>query len=286
MAARAIFGFEGTGSQEWGGTELRRSYVNKIVQQATGDHRFYYLGADNTGSNTQAVITKATSQASRMIDQHGVTEFIVAGYSRGGLMAVAFAQMLKFKEVHNEYQNKKGKITIPAMVLLDPVDRNAYKLQDAKGRNITTGDTIPNNVGFCIRAFRDPAYGSRLYMNNCALWAEKGPNIISAKFPASHSAMGGMPWDAAFFENGDVQAALASGDPAQAQNSLAGTMFCHRSALVRYDTPCSLNEASDKAGAYKVGSWVWKYLRDRSVVPESASFERNLAEIGDAIRTQ
>jgi pimeloyl-ACP methyl ester carboxylesterase len=281
--ARAFFGFDGTGSQNWSQVDLRRSFVHKMVNQAITDHRFYYLGSDDAGGNTENIINRALGRAAGVIDNKGVTEINVAGYSRGGFIAVVFCAALK---------ELFPKVKVPVMTLFDPVDRN-LSVRVSGGKNARSpqqgadGTTITNNVKFVIRAVRDPAYGSRLYMDNCGLWNETGPNIIHNKFSCSHSGAGGLPWDAAFFENGNITQALAAGDPAQAQNKIAalGVTYRGKSRLAIFEKRCSLNEATDRKGSYELGAWVWKYLAKREVVPEGASFSRNLPVLDDMIYT-
>ncbi len=100
---------------------------------------------------------------------------VLAGYSRGAAACIQAARML---------QREAPSLRIDCLALFDAVDRDL--LADVK--------VIPANVKAAYHALRHEGVLSRWYFGNCGLRHEIPDRLRCKRFWATHSALGGMPW--------------------------------------------------------------------------------------------
>lgn len=134
--------------------------------------KVYFRGPTTSGSEVFEIRDDAFQQTIKAYNVARMSGRIpviyLAGYSRGGAIAISVANELE-----------KLDIKVVSLILFDAVDRSG--LQGV--------DIVPNNVGECFHAMRDPKVGSRTYFKNCGT-----TNCHKKYFFGTHGAMGGTPW--------------------------------------------------------------------------------------------
>ena len=250
--SQVIVGVDGTGAQDWGAVDIRRSFVNKVVAQSTIRHKLYLRGPDGSGSISYAISRKAKDWLEKAIAA-GAKSVVFTGYSRGCVIGIDVCAWLK-----KSYPD----VSVYCMALFDAVDRQLFM-----------GGDIPSNVKWCYHAMRLPSTCSRPYMQNCATQKEDNTHLEIERFYASHGGMGGMPWDAANeerFKISDLRLNPFQTDGVlKNQNLIAGVIAPTRAL----DTlaGCKVTLAQDEAGSAAVGKWMWERLARRGILPASAS---------------
>lgn len=171
-----IIGIEGTGSQDWGNLEMRRTFVRRILDQTRLRPASYFIGPNMSGSDGQKIIDGAFQAL--MNGRHN-KPIVLVGYSRGAAYCMKLAEMLA-----NQYTE-----AVDYLVLFDAV---------ARQREFDIPDNIPANVLNCFHAYRDPRMGSRYFFSNVGLKPANhfATKFVSAMFRASHGGMGGTWYDA------------------------------------------------------------------------------------------
>jgi hypothetical protein len=250
--SQVIVGVDGTGAQDWGAVDIRRSFVNKVVAQSTIRHKLYLRGPDGAGAISHAIAGKAKAWLEKAIAL-GTKSVVFTGYSRGGVIGIDVCYWLK---------KNHPDVGVHCMALFDAVDRQAFM-----------GGDIPSNVKWCYHAMRDRSTGSRPYMKNCATQKEDNTHLEIQTFYASHGGMGGMPWDAASeerFKASDLRLNPFQSDGfLKNQNLIAGVIAPWR----MFDTlaGCKVTLAQDEAGSAAVGKWMWDRLIRRGILAASAN---------------
>jgi hypothetical protein len=250
--SRVVIGVDGTGAQDWEGVDVRRSFVNKVVAQSTIRHKLYLRGPDGAGAISHAIAKKAKEWLENAIAR-GTTSVVLTGYSRGGVIGIDVCYWLK--------KNHPG-VSVYCLALFDAVDRQAFM-----------GGDVPSNVKWCYHAMRDRSTCSRPYMKNCGTQKEDGTHLESQTFVASHSGLGGLPWDAVSEER--FKASDVHLNPFQLdgflknQNLIAGIIAPSRI----FDTlsGCNVTLAKDEAGSAAVGKWMWERLTKRGILSSTGS---------------
>ena len=243
-----LVGIDGTGAQGWGPEEVCRSFVNKIVDQSKYRYKFYLRGPDDAGFISRGIADRALLRIDQWVAAGG-NFLVLAGYSRGGVISLDIAANVSRAYPH---------ITV-GMALFDAVDRQ-----------IGMHYTVRGNVEWVHHAMRNPSTFSRPYMLNCATEAGSARAFDATNvFFASHSGVGGIPWDAVHEENYD-----ALHDSPSVHN--IGRKNQNRWGYVLtkpLDTPrdCVVTRAADDEGSRQVGIWMWRRLIDHSVLPAGAS---------------
>lgn len=178
-----LIGIEGTGSQTWGQTDLRRTFVRRVLDQAAGPS-WYFIGPNLMGSDGPAIMDGAWAILQNYARKRALSEPIhLVGYSRGA----AYCIELCYRMLDLPVERRR----INTLILFDAVDRQP---------NIRA-DQIPANVDACFHAYRDPRVGSRNYFKNCGLYRSQSNAIARFRFEkqpfmATHGGMGGVPWHA------------------------------------------------------------------------------------------
>jgi hypothetical protein len=160
---------------------------------------------------------------------------VLSGYSRGGAAAIQAARILS---------KETPELKIDALALFDAVDRDLR----------ADVATIPGNVVMAYHAMRDPEIGSRWYFGNCGTSIEQPGKIFSLKFPATHAAMGGVPWTGDHPEVPVPAPGFQSGGGA-----VWGVGGGGMPPMVWVPTT---TEAADIKASQDVHDWMWGYLRN------------------------
>lgn len=277
---RAILGIDGTGSHSWPDLHQRRSFVKKLVNQIDADSRCYFLGATDFASNSDAILENGFKFLNKQAEM-GVEEVILTGYSRGAASVTYLAHW-----IHIQVAAKRMKMRVPAIILFDSVCRDTRM---SGFHDMRTVNSICENV---IHARRDPNGYSRPYMSNASTQRQvngaKRDLIRETEtrfFYASHAGLGGLPWEAAYFENltADKVPLTMKLDEwlnmvKSAQNQILGPL------MLEPVWACRVSLAEDESGSAEVGRWVWEKLKRLNLLGESCS-PKTFAPPGHAIRT-
>lgn len=165
----------------------------------------------------------------------------LTGYSRGGAIVIAVAQLLE----------SRG-LPVEAMFLFDAVNRSV---------ELPNTDVIPGNVRYCYHALRHiERSGSRESFSHTGY--RRASNVAGPPnryFTTTHGGMGGTPWG----PNG-VRREVARLDPR-----------LDRTVVVREASPyieedgdglTSVTPSQERAGMLEVKHWMWPYLLEHHSV--------------------
>jgi len=170
-----LIAIDGTGcaDQEEYDKEMKNSFVHQLIRNYMGGEKYYLRGPTMAGLECKNIRDYSLGWAAKAVTHEDSLD--LAGYSRGGAIAIAIAQ-----EVAHKFPNAK----IRVMALFDAVDREMW-----------FGDlsTIPANVGYAFHALRDPIVQSRMYFENCGLKADPPCTLKTLTFVTTHAGMGGVP---------------------------------------------------------------------------------------------
>lgn len=201
---------------------MKNSFLRKLYENSPIYPKEYFRGPSLLGTECTEIVKKALNWISRNMQSmhNGVKpELYLAGYSRGGTVAIAIAQEIQkladnpneqYKydrgsyfinpensaqfqsELYSEYARSWFALNrnIKSLALFDAVDRALF----------LDTDTIPKNVQKAYHARRDPTAGSRRSFSNTGTAHASGSLYYKEKFfYCTHGAMGG----AAFTGEGD-----------------------------------------------------------------------------------
>lgn len=293
---RLVLGIDGTGSNEWPDIHQRRSFVKKLVNQIPCERKIYLLGHKDFADNTQTIVDVCQKTLLRA-DADGLNEVILVGYSRGAAGVTYMAHWLE------NYSPRIG-LRVPAIILFDSVCRDP---QMSLPFDI---DCVPAICEKVFHARRDPRSYSRPYMSNASTKRMDNGRIRDLTrgaeweyFYCSHSGLGGIPWDAEYFENFTAdkiklpatveECYRISNDPIYAakfgfesflgvlranQNLLGGVIFKESTQS------CRVTLKEEEAGSSAVGEWMWKKLKASGFMGQFASPTKN-APAGSVVRT-
>jgi hypothetical protein len=243
-----IIGIEGTGSQDWGQPDLRRTFVRRILDQSGHAPKWYLIGPAADGLDGWAIINGGWIK----ILESNPSPLILVGYSRGAAYCM---------EIARKWGQRGG--TVDVLVLFDAVARQA---------DISLPEKVPANVKLCYHAYRNPAAGSRKFFENVGLHVESRQTKFEKKmFFGSHGAIGGT-WYNAARDEGD--GGNMFGDNVMGLGRLAGSLGIGSAMgdrqLVSAPSLPITNEQTDRAAANAVAAWMWPRLAAAGVVPGGA----------------
>ncbi len=204
QAARAnetwvVVGIDGSASDETfnlDGSPHANSHVFNFMNGLTGvPFRAYFHGPATLGPNHSGHdVDRIRDLALRYITnamaaiRRGGREPRVAlvGHSRGGLAALLVAKCLSDRGDH-----------VAFMGLLDAVDRRPPWYRAAAGViGLEAPTKVPPGVEHAFHIIRDRAAWSQIWFGNTGLGTEGRDNLtIAVAPPASHTAVGGDPWN-------------------------------------------------------------------------------------------
>ncbi len=268
-----FIGIDGSGPGDDGtyASEMRHSFVNVLVRQCPDKHKDYLRGPTLTGSEVATIARTVTQLIQRYVDA-GDRVIALAGYSRGGAVAVVVAQNLK---------------TLP---WAHGLRINCLALFDAVDRDLRTGsETIPDNVRFAYHARRNTMIGSRVYFGNAGTKYSAATKYEEGFFVATHAALGGMPWTGD--RPGDLLFSPARVEWKRGPDDIAqlATQHPHHPAVkARASSPAkvdlwrgnsgpdnrekiAITETQDNDGARQVRLWMWQRLQRHGVVPKGGA---------------
>ena len=196
-----LLGIDGTGSEKWLNSTGGNSHVFQFVTDfiAPKDDKRYLHGPGDLGFDVSGIVDAGLGFIVGRL-QHAILDrtrglkpndrvtlplirvrLSMVGHSRGGLIAVLIAKRLK------EYTLTKQipLVHVHFLELYDAVDRHVGP--EAK--------EIPGNVISAYHAIRDPTVQSRNWFGNTGTKALSPCRYQAKIFSATHSAMGGDPWN-------------------------------------------------------------------------------------------
>lgn len=155
--------------------KMKNSFVHQIALRTQVPNTIYYRGPDITGSSATGNLIPPLMIALdvKRAVKAGDTTVFLAGYSRGGAMAINVAAILA-----------DWNIQIEAIFLFDAVDRSLE----------LSAPRIPDNVRWGYHAMRMPSAGSRLSFGNCGTDGSGAREFLLRHFFTTHGGMGGVPW--------------------------------------------------------------------------------------------
>lgn len=186
-----LIGIDGTGPANDGeySRVMKNSFVSQLQKDDKGRAKMYFRGpgggwvthklpgksvADQIFGTSTEESARNVMIAARVAIRAGDTVHL-AGYSRGGAVAIRVAQLMKI-----EFPDAK----IPVIALFDAVDRSELK-------NVTR---VPGNVVKAFHALRDPIVSSRSYFGNCGTVSAPPCVLKKLTFVTTHGGMGGVPF--------------------------------------------------------------------------------------------
>lgn len=196
-------------------SSMTGSFINKLHDSSKLYPKKYFRGPTNLGMDCSTIVKDALNWISMNLANSSVNEELyLAGYSRGGAIAIAIAQEIK-KLAGNpseQLQYDRGTYMIDPDHAVDFQKKLSHDFEihwrklnanircmalfDAVDRAITLDtDLIPSNVQKVYHAVRNPNI-SRPTFANTGLRHEDPHKLIirTPKFRCTHAAMGGIPW--------------------------------------------------------------------------------------------
>ena len=268
---------------------MKNGFLKQLEAESTISPKVYFRGPTATGSECSAIVKKALNWISvnmQNLSRDTTPSLYLAGYSRGGTIAIAIAQEIQKladhpdeqknydrgtyfidpdhasqfnQELSNQYARSWFKLNrnIRYMALFDAVDRAIFM----------NTDVIPKNVQMVYHALRDPVAGSRRSFGNTGTSHAGGSAHYQQKyFKCTHAAMGGVPW------TGDHPTELVGYgkvlDTVGKINPLA--QFVTSDILrdegldigtVKGFSRSLLTEEQDKVESKKVRDWMWSKMK-------------------------
>jgi acetyl esterase/lipase len=230
-----FIGIDGTGPGDLHtyATEMREGFISRLVAAMRYDHLHcrYFRGPTLLGTEVRAIAATVVEDV-RLYGRRD-RRIVLAGYSRGGAVAILVAQLLKSAGWAHDR-------TIACMALFDAVDRDVY----------TDTAVIPGNVQYAYHAMRDRHAGSRLYFGNCGTRIEPPGRLQTRTFFATHAGMGGVPW------TGDHPVERPLGAP---------DALGRRRELAKAPALPLITEEQDRAGSAQVLQWIAGSIRRHGV---------------------
>lgn len=168
-----------TGS--WTREDIRRSYVHKVFERSpeNSQNKIYIGGPDVLGLQSYKLFRQAMAfYESRTVVRGQMVSLV--GYSRGAYICICLANALQHKGTPVRF-----------LGLFDAVSRQDLANVDYGSET----EVIPGNVQRCVHARRNPSVGSRTFFGNAGLAAAPSVDFHTQMFSATHSGMGGMPWE-------------------------------------------------------------------------------------------
>ncbi len=182
MAILLLFDGTGEADDEVYRRDFHDAFLRRIYRNYS-NQRHYWRGPSLFGMECDETMF----EAARRISDGANHDLIIAGYSRGGAIAIALCYHIQRRNLYPRPLEMMGTMRIPLLILFDAVNRSTEL-------SISDTATIPNIVENCIHVRRDPVVESRWYFGNCGMDAEAGVNFITSTFFCTHAAMGGTPW--------------------------------------------------------------------------------------------
>lgn len=156
--------------------KMQNSFINQIVRQAPAAiNAMYYRGPDWSGTDLvgNLIRPEVVVQDVWCARQRGDKKVFLAGYSRGGAIAIDAAMLLA-----------RADIEVEAIFLFDAVNRSTELRASA----------IPDNVRHAYHAVRMKSTSSRESFGNCGLSLIGSGELVKGEFYTTHGGMGGVPW--------------------------------------------------------------------------------------------
>ncbi len=166
--------------------DFENSFLNRLRRNYTGSVRYWrgpWLVDVNSAETRGEVLSYLRSLGS------AIHQVIIAGYSRGGAIAISVANYLHEHNLNPPALNNIGTFQIPLLLLFDAVNRSS---------TLENTEYIPPIVQNCLHAKRDPRVLSRWYFGNCASNPDPAVNYRETQFFCTHAGMGGTPWTGDF----------------------------------------------------------------------------------------
>jgi pimeloyl-ACP methyl ester carboxylesterase len=226
----------GVGNDAQYAKDFTDSYVNQLYRSSRFDVRYYLRGPTWEGGTAKALSKEMLREMETRIHQKGgrqVGRLILAGYSRGGAIAIRIARELG-KHGHK----------VHCLLLYDAVDMSLA----------IAAKQIPANVRYCFHAMRDPASRSRTSWGNCGTEREAKDDKVTyfrwRRFMCTHGGMGGTPWSKAD-SDGIINEALTGPETTSAFAKVQGNLGYQ----VLRATPFGLGGGAIIDGAGAANSW-------------------------------
>lgn len=200
----------------------------------THGHKYYFDGPDTLGFKTGHIIDHGLERVKQQLHaaldsrKHRITtnnttlaqlgiRVVLVGHSRGGLIVMMIARHLQALKLHPKIPH----VHVHFMGLYDAVDRHI-----GEGRmQIFGGAKIPGNVLEARHALRDTTVSSWkrgvIAFGNTGEEAESGCHLIKEVFTATHSSMGGAPWQ------GDQPSQITEQIDIKGSNAVGAWMLNH-----------------------------------------------------------
>lgn len=224
--------------QMWG------SLINELEATTREQHHRYLRGPTTSGVQDRWIADEALGSIREWV-RRGDRRVVLAGYSRGGAVAIYVARRLQREDWARE-------LKVACLALFDAVDRDL----------VLNATTIPGNVEHAYHALRDPRVGSRSYFGNCGETIDHPGKLIRHRFFGTHAAMGGLPFTGDHPRHEEAAMGLTElpySVVASARIAAPG-MVDERPRLV------PITQAQDQAAAAAVKQWMWGHLRAQGVV--------------------
>ena len=274
---------------------MKKGFLKQLEKESPIYPKKYFRGPTWSGSECDDIVQSALnwiSQNMQGIPRGTKPELYLAGYSRGGTIAIAIAQEIQklaanptgqshydrgsylISEDHADQFNKELYDTyahlwrdlndnIKCLALFDAVDRALFM----------NTDVIPKNVQMAYHALRSPTAGSRRSFGNTGTSHESGPaHYLPNYFLCTHAAMGGVPW------TGDHPTEYTGyGSKIRTTISILSPMIGLLSTDIVRDegiglgeikglTKPLITEAQDNRGSNRVHDWMWTNMRRHNMV--------------------
>ena len=274
---------------------MKNGFLKQLEKDSPIYPKVYFRGPTWSGQECEDIVDKALNWISRNMQnmpQGTKPKLYLAGYSRGGTIAIAIAQKIQkladnpneqfkydrgsyfinpdnasqFKaELYYNYARSWFSLNsnIKCLALFDAVDRALF----------LDTDVIPKNVQMAYHALRSPTAGSRRSFANTGTSHESGSSYFKQDhFLCTHAGMGGVPW------TGDHPTEFT---PVVKTFVRVVNTFSLIDSSVMIDivrdegigygpvkglTKPLLNEQQDVTGSKKVHEWMWGNMRQHGML--------------------
>src|SRR4030095_8500955 len=156
--------------------DFNNSFIKQLYRTCPERHKRYLEGPSWSGFEDIGIEQGVTAQIQEYVNK-GDTKILLAGYSRGGSIAIVAARALT-------HLNWAKALSVECLALFYAVARDPY------GGNAWS---IPSTVANTYHARRSPNIGSRPRFGNCGMVAGGTTRFRQMICRATHAAMGGMP---------------------------------------------------------------------------------------------
>lgn len=246
-----VVGIDGTGAfsdegmWRWTEGQIRRGFVRRLTREAEAKSKIvvYKEGVKVHGGDSISRAKEVVDIVKiRMLFEPGDTVFL-AGYSRGGAIAIDAARQLN-----------NHSISVTGLVLFDAVSRVADISETFDA------EAISENVKIAVHAYRDPSVRSQPVFGNCGMRAAnpRKTHFTLRSFRATHSGMGGLPWE------GDFPSTPSQGPPKGYERS---SQFVQaKVGIPEPDGVPTITKAEDEAGSRAVEMFMWHAMRQMGML--------------------